>query len=424
MKITATSIIRRLLVGKDQNFIFSKFDQNKCKVPQTQRTNLYVHIPFCKSMCPYCPYNRVRYKKELIRPYIKSLLKEIEIYHKKLGTIEISSVYIGGGTPTNAIDELEEVINKIKKCFDVTGDIAIETTISDINEDNVKKLRSHGVNMVSVGVQSFKDKFLNYLGRNYTSNEIISALNILKSANFDTINIDLMFALPEQTKEDILYDIKKSIELDVDQITTYPLFTFPYSTVGEYRKVKKIIMPNFRVRRSFYKLFHDEFLQIGYSRSSVWSFSKSNNENQKYSSVTRDNYIGLGAGAGSRFESLFYFNTFSIKEYNKMLSDETSPIAIKMSISKNLSRYYWLYWRLYETEFSLNDFNKRADWKMKILFNVSLYLGLCNKDNDRIVLPENVAFWVHAGQNYFMLNYINKVWTVMKKEAFPAQIKI
>ncbi len=107
-----------------------------------------------------------------------------------------------------------------------------------------------------------------------------------------------------------------------------------------------------------------------------------------------------------------------------MLSDETSPIAIKMSISKNLSRYYWLYWRLYETEFSLNDFNKRADWKMKILFNVSLYLGLCNKDNDRIVLPENVAFWVHAGQNYFMLNYINKVWTVMKKEAFPAQIKI
>lgn len=423
MKITPTSIIRRLLVGKDQNFVFNKFDPQKSKIPKTQRTSLYVHIPFCKSMCPYCPYNRVRYKKELIRPYIKSLLKEIEIYHKKLGNIEISTIYIGGGTPTNAIDELEEVINKIKKCFVVTGDIAIETTISDINEDNIKKLRYYGVNMVSVGIQSFKDKFLKLLGRNYSSSEIISALNILKSANFDTVNIDLMFALPEQTIEDILYDIKKSIDLDVDQITTYPLFTFPYSTVGEYRKAKKIKMPNFWVRRRFYKLFHDEFSQNGYSTSSVWSFSKINSKKQKYSSVTRDNYIGLGAGAGSRFESLFYFNTFSIKEYNNMLSSETLPIAINMPITKSLSRYYWLYWRLYEANFSLNDFKKYADWKMKILFSISSFLGLCKITNDRVILPENIAFGVHTAQNYFMLNYINKVWTIMKKEPFPVRIK-
>lgn len=424
MKITATSIIRRLLVGKNQNFVFSKFDPCKSELPKTLKTNLYVHIPFCKSMCPYCPYNRVRYQKELIKPYIKSLLKEIQIYHEKLGNIEISSVYIGGGTPTNAINELEEVINKLKSCFNITGDIAIETTISDISEDNIKKLRLYGVNMVSVGVQSFKDKFLKLLGRNYIANDIENALNILKSANFDTINIDLMFALPGQTKKNILYDIKKSIDLGVDQITTYPLFTFPYSTVGEYLKVRKIKMPNFWVRRNFYKLFHDEFIKSGYSTSSVWSFTKNTNKKQKYSSVTRDNYIGIGAGAGSMFESIFYFNTFSIKEYNNMLSKGTLPVAINMPITKNLFRYYWLYWRLYETNFLLNDFNKYADWKMRILFKISSLFGLCNKVNDRIVLPENVAFWVHLAQNYFILNYINKVWTVMKKEPFPAEIKI
>jgi oxygen-independent coproporphyrinogen-3 oxidase len=424
MTKTVTNTIRRLLVGKKQNFVFSKFDHRKSELPKTDKTNLYVHIPFCKSMCPYCPYNRVRYQKKLIKPYIKALLKEIELYHRELGDIEISSIYIGGGTPTNAINELEEVIAKIKNTFNVTGDIAIETTISDINKYNVKKLRSYGVNMISVGVQNFNDNYLKLLGRNYTSQDVKQAINILKQANFDTINIDLMFALPEQTENDILHDIKKSIDLDVDQITTYPLFTFPYSTVGEYLKVKKIKMPSFLVRRKFYKLFHDEFLKNGYSISSVWGFTKNNNTKQKYSSVTRDNYIGLGAGAGSRHETLFYFNTFSIREYCNRLSKEILPIAINMPITKNLSHYYWLYWRLYEANFSFNDFNKHADLKMKTLFKISSFLGLCNVRGNRIVLPENVAFWVHVAQNYFMLNYINKVWSVMKKEAFPKEITI
>ncbi len=424
MELTATSTIRRLLVGRNQKFVFNKFDHRKDSVPKTQKTNLYVHIPFCKSMCPYCPYNRVRYQKERLGPYIKSLLKEIDLYHEKLGNIEISSLYIGGGTPTNAIAELGEVINKLKSCFTIIGDIAIETTVSDINVDTVKMLNTYGVNMISVGVQSFKDNFLKLLGRNYTSNDIRNAINILKSANFDTINIDLMFALPKQTKNDILHDIKKVIELDVDQITIYPLFTFPYSTVGEFLKGKKIKMPDFWLRKKFYMLFHEAFVTNGYSITSVWGFTKNKKQKRKYSSVTRDNYIGLGAGAGSRLESLFYFNTFSIEAYNDLLAKEILPISINMPITKELSRYYWLYWRLYETHFSIVAFNEIADWKMRMALKTSLFLGLCNKKNGRIVLPAKVAFWVHLAQNYFMLNYINKVWTVMKKEAFPEHIKI
>ncbi|MCK5763716.1 MAG: radical SAM protein, partial [Clostridiales bacterium] len=163
-----TNRIRNYFVGKDQKFIFEKVDIESFELPNIHETNLYIHIPFCKSMCPYCPYNRVLYQEEMIGSYITALLKEIEIYAQKLGRVTISSVYIGGGTPTNVIDELEDVIDKIKTCFNVVGDIAIETTIADINEYNVQKLKSYGINMISIGVQSFDEKYLKLLGRNYT----------------------------------------------------------------------------------------------------------------------------------------------------------------------------------------------------------------------------------------------------------------
>lgn len=344
---TVTNMLRNYFVGKDQKFIFEKVDIESFELPNIQETNLYIHIPFCKSMCPYCPYNRVLYQEEMIGPYITALLKEIEIYAQKLGRVTISSVYIGGGTPTNAIDELEDVIDKIKTCFNVVGDIAIETTIADINEYNVQKLKSYGINMISIGVQSFDEKYLELLGRNYTSEMIKPALKLLKEANFDTVNIDLMFAFPGQSEKEIMDDLKKANEYGIEQITAYPLFTFPYSTIGEYLKINKIKMPKFFARRKFYKLIHDYFIDNGYEMTSVWSFKKNNIQSKRYSSVTREDYIGFGAGAGSRFKSQFHFNTFTIAEYEKRLFEDKLPIAINMPISERLSRYYWLYWRLY-----------------------------------------------------------------------------
>jgi len=421
---TVTNMLRNYFVGKDQKFIFEKVDIESFELPNIQETNLYIHIPFCKSMCPYCPYNRVLYQEEMIGPYITALLKEIEIYAQKLGRVTISSVYIGGGTPTNAIDELEDVIDKIKTCFNVVGDIAIETTIADINEYNVQKLKSYGINMISIGVQSFDEKYLELLGRNYTSEMIKPALKLLKEANFDTVNIDLMFAFPGQSEKEIMDDLKKANEYGIEQITAYPLFTFPYSTIGEYLKINKIKMPKFFARRKFYKLIHDYFIDNGYEMTSVWSFKKNNIQSKRYSSVTREDYIGFGAGAGSRFKSQFHFNTFTIAEYEKRLFEDKLPIAINMPISERLSRYYWLYWRLYDTQFSIEEFNRYSDWKMKTLMKIFTILGFCHKDDKNIILNERGSFWIHLAQNYFVLNYINKVWSVMKEQPFPERIRI
>jgi coproporphyrinogen III oxidase-like Fe-S oxidoreductase len=115
MKNIITNIIRRILIGRKQKFVFTKSIMDSFSIPKMEEINLYIHIPFCKSMCPYCPYNRVRYEKHLIKRYFDALSKEIDIYAQKLGKIKINSIYIGGGTPTNAIDELAIVVEKVKK---------------------------------------------------------------------------------------------------------------------------------------------------------------------------------------------------------------------------------------------------------------------------------------------------------------------
>jgi len=419
-----TDAIRYSLVGFENDFKFRKINPRKFKIPKIKESSLYIHIPFCKSMCFYCPYNKVKYSPKLIAPYVQSLLKEIGLYAQKLGKIKISSIYIGGGTPTNITDELGVVLEKIKKEFNVNGDIAVETTVADINEYTVKKLKSYDVNLISLGVQSFSDKYLKMLGRNYNSEEIIPAIQMLQSIGFDTINIDLMFCLPFQTEEEIVDELKKAIKLGVDQITLYPLFTFPYSSIGEYKKIKNIKMPNIFIRRKFYRLIHEFLLKNGFNRVSVWGFQKT--KKQKYSSVTRRHYIGLGAGAGSSFLNKFYFNTFSIDAYNKRLSKNFLPIAVSMNVSKMLSDYYWLYWKFYETSFRKKELKQSfgSYWKVIFLIKLLKLLNFCTFSKNEIKLTERGSFWIHLIQNYFVLNYIDKVWSIMKKKDFPDIIKI
>lgn len=420
--------IRKLLVGKNQSFTFISHKNEPLDfkpLMNLKQTNLYIHIPFCKSMCPYCPYNRVLFEEDKLERYFLALHQEIDLYQEKIGSVEVESIYIGGGTPTNAIDYLEPLIGHIKKKFNFTGDLAVETTVADINEENLLKLKALGVNLLSIGVQSFNDKYLKLLGRNYPSKIIINALELIKTFDFETVNIDLMFALPNQSEEQLLIDLNKANQMPVDQITVYPLFTFPYSSVGNYLKLNKIKMPSFFKRKKFYKNILDFFKGKDYEQVSVWGFKKPTKKSLKYSSVTRNQYIGLGAGAGTRLENIFYFNTFSIESYeNELLDMRQLPVSIHMKITKKLSNYYWFYWKLYETNFLTDDFQKHSDLKMKTILKIFRLLKFVEEHNDKIYLTDTGAFWIHLVQNAFVLDYINKVWEIMKNEAFPKKIDI
>ncbi|MDD5584771.1 MAG: coproporphyrinogen-III oxidase family protein [Candidatus Omnitrophica bacterium] len=419
----ATKIIREYFTGKDSRFIFTKTES-----PYTSPvagSNLYLHIPFCNSVCPYCPYNKIKYDKAMVAPYVQAMLNEIELYYALFGRLDISSIYIGGGTPTLLSGELKIILNTIRDKFNVRGDICIETNPAVLDDAIIDNLKACGVSLISVGVQSFQDKFLRLIGRKYRASILDEAVEKVVKANFKSVNLDLMFALPGQNKEDVTYDLRKAIEKGVNQVTMYPLFTFPYSSVGQYLKLKKVRMPNLITRRALYYHLYHYLTQHGFNRVSVWGFKK--NEAPRYSSVTRDNYIGLGAGAGSHVPQGFYLNTFSVEEYIKKCLTHRFPTALRMDFTRQMQNYFWLYWRFYDTYIPKQELSRRftdKDKKINRLFTSLKKLDLLADENGSFTLSKRGAFWLHLLQNYFSLRYVNKVWSAAMKQAYPPKIDL
>jgi len=423
MAETATKLARRYLLGSDSRLVFEAVDS--VELPLIEKTGLYVHIPFCKNTCPYCPYNKVPYDERLVEPYVEALLVEIERYHARLGRIQVPSVYIGGGTPTNLIDELGVILDRIRDRFDVTGVVCVETNPSDMGEDVVAKLSDIGVGLVSVGVQSFDDRYLQLIGRNYAASILDATIESLLARGFQSVNLDLMFALPGQTVKEALSDLERAIASGADQVTLYPLFTFPYTTAGKYLKLREVKMPNLFTRRRMYREIHRSCLASGFQRVSVWGFKRG--DAPRYSSVTRDSYIGLGAGAGSCVPGAFYFNTFSVDEYVTTCVNDRLPVALKLQLSERMARYYWLYWRLYDTcvdKTQLLQVFGDNDRRLRPLLGLARALRLCREDAEQLVLTEPGAFWLHLIQNYFALTYIDRIWSVAMAEPWPREIRI
>ncbi|HSG96607.1 MAG TPA: coproporphyrinogen-III oxidase family protein [Woeseiaceae bacterium] len=414
--------VRDLLVRERDRFTFEP--HRKVTLPDVSTAGLYIHIPFCRSLCPYCPYNRVRYDAALVAPYVQAMHDEIESFSRALRDIEIGSIYIGGGTPTTLIDELNSIIAHVRHRFGTAGPVAIETTPDDLHDETLAKLKELGVSLLSVGVQSFNDRYLKRIGRRYRSSILPEAVSKAATAGFDTVNVDLMFALPGQTSDEALADLDTALALGADQVTLYPLFTFPYTAVGNLMRAQQVEFPRLRTRRRMYRALHEAALARGLTRVSVWGFRKGNVP--RFSSVTRDNYIGIGAGAGTRLPGLFCFNTFSVQEYIRCSSGHELPIALQMKMTPSMEHFYWLYWRLYETRVPKAEFERlfAHDARVRWLLWLAIHLRLVQDQGQDYILNERGSFWIHLLQNYYVLNYINSVWTRCLHHAWPGRIEL
>lgn len=416
-----TRTVRRYLVGAKQEFAFRA--SRDISLPKMESTDLYIHIPFCKNLCPYCPYNRIPYREDMAEPYMRAMLFEIREYAKRLGPVSIGSIYIGGGTPTNLINELGVILDAVRQEFNVTGSVCIETNPLDVTRDTLSKLTEYGVELLSLGIESFDDKLLQLIGRNYNARQAEQALELSLAAGFESVNIDLMFALPQQSMPELMADLQRALNSGVNQITTYPLFTFPYSTVGKYLGIKKVKMPNLTTRKRMYSTIHNYCEESGFERVSVWGFRRGSVP--RYSSVTRNTYVGLGAGSATCVPGAFYMNTFSVSDYIDTCSSGQLPIALKMDFNEDLMRWYWMYWRLYDTYIPKQQMNAifgEHSQKLERFLSFIRRMDLCEEDDSGIRLTQRGAFWLHLMQNHFSLNYINRVWSAAKKEPWPAVI--
>ena len=419
-----TRAARRYLVGADQRWVFEPPAPGWTPLP-IERTSFYLHVPFCRHFCPYCPYTKVPYHESLIEPYTRAAIAEVDGWANTIGSAKISSIYIGGGTPTIALTSVSRVLTRVRERFRLTGDICIETNPTDIDNEIVQQLKDMGVTLVSLGIESFTAENLTMLGRGYDSIVAERALSLLAGSNFTSVNADIMFALPNQSVSSVIADIARAAELGADQITTYPLFTFPYTSVGEYLHLTAVSMPKLKVRREQYRAINQWCAQNDFERTSVWGFKRGNVP--RYSSVTRDGYIGVGPGAGSHMTDGFVLNTFDLNSWMESLSGGGSAIALRMPFAGEMAGWWWLYWRFYDTRIPLDELDivlghdaRKARWWLRIVEQA----GFAVRNGEFLKLTEPGAFWLHLAQNYFALNYVNTLWTQSRRESWPKEVFI
>ncbi|KAA0001286.1 MAG: radical SAM protein [Thermoplasmata archaeon] len=345
-----------------------------------------------------------------------------------MGNASITSFYIGGGTPTTMVGSgLEEIVEAVKQSFSLKCGISMETHPNDIAPSMIEKLKDMGVESVSMGVESFNDRFLEIIGRTYRSRKARDAVSLLMESEFKCVNIDLMFGLPDQEIKDVEEDIKAAIELGVDQISAYPIFTFPHTKLEEVVKRNGYSLPGIIKRRMMLKKIEEMCYDAGMERTSVWAFTKKGVK--KYSSVTVPRYIGLGAGAGSLIPNFFFINTFSVEEYIKFIESKSRPpVALSIKFSEEEEMLHWLYWRIYETKIIKRDFEEQFgrdfDSTFKKIFFLFEVMGMARDEGDKIIMTDRGNYWVHVLQNVFSLDFIGRVWDVCLSEKWPGEIEL
>ncbi len=285
--------------------------------------SLYVHIPFCKSKCPYCSFVSFNRIDDLIEPYLSALRKEAEQYKGRI----IDTVYIGGGTPTYLTSsQLGVLFGIIRSNFLLAQDaeITIEANPATFDAKKAQLIFTFGVNRVSLGVQSLNDDVLKYLGRPYTAKDAVKSVKILKDAGFSNINLDLIYSLPGETKKNLKEDVLDLVALSSQHIS---LYTFTVSEGSEFHR-KKIKPPTAEKQGEDYLLVAEMLKRSGFLHYEVSNFAKTGyvcKHNLNY--WQGGNYIGLGVAAHSHIDGHRFWNTDKVKNYINLIKTKGVILA-------------------------------------------------------------------------------------------------
>jgi oxygen-independent coproporphyrinogen-3 oxidase len=418
--------LSRLLTGEGHIALEGNVPVLESEFQAIDELGLYLHIPFCRQICPYCPYNKEIYHPEVAQRYADAVKKEIDIYSRLVGHRPVTSFYIGGGTPTTMLNSgLEGILEHIFETFDMRCDIHMESHPNDLTSENLEVINSLGVRHLSIGVEALQDHHLRALRRPYSVQQVMTAVGRAAGNGFECVNADFIFALPRQTYSEVEQAGRTLVEMSVDQVAAYPLFRFPYTRMGRTASKTNHKLPTVLGRRKMLSILERIFYGAGFERTSVWAFTRPGVP--KYCSVTVPLYLGLGASGGSYLRDVFYLNTFNVQEYIKALEGGRLPVALSLDLTEKMQMAGWLYWRIYETRFRRSDFYRRFGkafdrvyGKYAGLFSL---LGFLKKDDgDEIVLSDRGTYWLHVLQDLFSIEYVSRLWGTSKQEPWPQEV--
>ena len=309
---------------------------------------LYLHVPFCQRLCPYCSFNRYPFREEIARPYFANLRREMRML-KDMG-YDFESIYCGGGTPTIMIDELCETLDLARELFSIK-EVSSETNPNHLTRPYLEKL--HGrVQRLSVGVQSFDNDLLRQMDRfeKYGSGEEIFERIGEAAPYFDILNVDMIFNFPSQTPEVLMRDIERIKACGCQQTTFSPLY---FSRATTRHMLETLGTPAYQREYEYYCML-DEALAEGadpaFERRTVWTFNRRGMDLHACGEVPVDEfgvsyeeYPAIGSGSVTHLDGTIYVNTFSLAQYNQDIEAGRMSVMGKTRMSKrDLMRYRFM----------------------------------------------------------------------------------
>ncbi|MEE9418552.1 MAG: radical SAM family heme chaperone HemW [Desulfatiglandaceae bacterium] len=295
---------------------------------ENQSPGLYLHVPFCRSKCPYCSFYSVPSTK-LVPRWLGALQMEAGLYRERFGRFD--TIYLGGGTPTLLeVRVLEKIMDCLRAHFDFTPEteITIEANPYDLTPDKIRKLKTLGFNRISLGVQSFDDRTLSFLGRRHTALDAEKALGDLRAFGFENIGLDLIYGFNGQTMKDWTDTLTRAVSFQPEHLSCYQL-TIEKGTHFHGRMDLGKIRPLSEKEGYAFFMRTSQFLEDhGYIHYEVSNFARMNTyisrHNRKYWHHTP--YMGLGPCSHSFSESTRWWNVRSVRRYCEMIEGGSAPV--------------------------------------------------------------------------------------------------
>lgn len=362
---------------------------------------LYIHIPFCESLCPFCSFHRVLLTLPKATTYFKALRRELRIIFDKGYRPYI--VYVGGGTPTVLPEELASTLDLVHSLFPVQQ-VSVETNPNHLREDVLAVLKTAGVHRLSVGIQTFDDALLKDMGRyaSYGSGAQNRERLQLTQGWFTTLNCDMIFNLPGQTEQSLMRDLETLVhEIRIDQASMYPLMT---SNRTEKAMLKSMGAYSLDNEKPFYDRVRREMAQE-YQLSSVWCFSRNAGLIDEYI-IADTSYIGVGSGAFSYLDGVMYSNTFAINRYGRMINNTGAAVTAHRVLHNHEQARYDLVMSLFGLSLSKDEFRHKYQGRFFSLlwkeFLALRHIGAIVDDGDRIRLTRRGQYyWVIMMRDFF-----------------------
>lgn len=293
-----------------------------------KKLQLYIHIPFCVKKCQYCDFLSFASDETTQLKYADALIREIEFYGQQMNGYQVSTIYIGGGTPTWLHeDKIVEILDAIDTYFDILpgAEVSMECNPGTVTAEKLKKYRKAGVNRLSIGLQSADDDELQILGRIHTFEQFVKTYEMARNTGFANINVDLMSGIPYQTAEKFLSTLQKVVRLRPDHISAYSLIVEPGTPFYElYKKdldrqesgMPTEVLPTEDEVYRIYKLTQQYLASAGYVQYEISNYAHPGFEcEHNIGYWTRENYLGLGLGAASLIENIRYSNISDLMTY-------------------------------------------------------------------------------------------------------------